>query len=68
MKTISATKVRMSFEECYLGHTPILDHTTGTVVCANCALVLDEFLTYDEVHFKTAALKMSFELRSYSNV
>ena len=43
----------MSFEECYLGHTPILDHTTGTEVCANCALVLDEFLTYDEVHFKT---------------
>ena len=46
----------MSFEECYLGHTPILDHTTGTEVCVNCAHVLNEFLTYDEVHYKTPIL------------
>ena len=32
-------------------HYGILDHSTGTEVCAYCALVLSENLSFDEVHF-----------------
>ena len=38
--------------DCSLGHYPVLDHTTGTVVCSNCAHVLDEGLSYAEVNLQ----------------
>ena len=32
-------------------HNPIFDQSTGTEVCYNCALVLTDNLSYDEIHF-----------------
>ena len=34
---------------CEEGHSPIIDHSTATVVCQGCAKVLEEGLTYNEV-------------------
>ena len=31
-------------------HQPLIDHSTGTLVCTSCAHVLQEGLTYDEIH------------------
>ena len=31
-------------------HQPLIDHSTGTLVCTLCAHVLQEGLTYDEIH------------------
>ena len=36
-----------------VSHTPLLDHSTGTLVCTSCAHVLQEGLTYDEVHLSS---------------
>ena len=33
-------------------HTTLLDPTTGSLVCTSCAHVLQEGLTYEELHLK----------------
>ena len=37
---------------CEEGHSPIIDHSTATVVCQGCAKVLEEGLAYNEVMSK----------------
>ena len=32
-------------------HLPVLDSSTGTVVCRNCCLVLEEGLSYEETRY-----------------
>ena len=39
----------MSSSTCFQ-HSPIVDQSTATIVCVNCARVLDQGLTYLEVN------------------
>ena len=36
--------------ECDIGHSPVIDSVTATLVCNRCCRVLDERLSYSEVN------------------
>lgn len=43
------------YSGCDSGHSPIIDHTTATVVCDRCCRVLDDNLSYNEINVKGLA-------------